>query len=89
MAWNLEFSAEAEKDLGKLDPQVKSRILKFLFSRVGGSDDPSALGVRLVGSEHSGALRFRVGDYRIIANLYHDRLVVMVVAVGHGREVYR
>jgi mRNA interferase RelE/StbE len=89
MAWNLEFSPTAEKELSKLDPAVKARILKFLFNRVAQSDDPKTLGEPLQGSRFEGAWRFRVGDYRIVVRIYKDRLLVMVVEVGHRREVYR
>ena len=89
MAWSLEFSPAAEKDLSKLDPQVKARILKYLFNRLAQSDVPKTLGEPLSGSQYNGAWRFRVGDYRIVVRIYKDRLLVMVVEVGHRREVYR
>jgi mRNA-degrading endonuclease RelE of RelBE toxin-antitoxin system len=56
--------------------------------RIAGSGDPRRLGQPLTGDRH-GFWRYRVGDYRIVAAIEDDRLVVLVVTVGHRREVYR
>jgi len=52
------------------------------------ADDPRQLGTSMVG-DRAGKWRYRVGDYRVICQLIDDRLVVLVVHVGHRREVYR
>jgi len=46
------------------------------------------LGKALVG-DHSGFWRYRVGDYRVVCQLIDARLVVLVVSIGHRREIYR
>lgn len=53
-----------------------------------GSLDPRAPGKALTG-RFSGLWRYRVGDYRIICKIEDDRLVVLVVEVGHRRDIYR
>ena len=63
------------------------RILKFLYERVEKLDDPRTIGGRLQGTL-SGLWRYRVGDYRLICSLEDDRLVVLVLRIGHRREVY-
>lgn len=71
-----------------MDRQAAKRILEFLHHRSAGMDDPRLLGDPLTGSL-SAYWRFRVGDYRIICSLEYDRLVVLVIAVGHRGDVYR
>ena len=87
MAWKVEFGRDAQKELEKLDKPVSRRILRFLDQRVARLDDPRKIAERLRGSL-SEFWRYRVGDYRIICSLEHDRFVVLVLRIGHRREVY-
>jgi mRNA interferase RelE/StbE len=87
MAWNLEISPPAKRQLDKLDKAVARRISKFLYERVQQLDDPRQIGERLQGTL-SEFWRYRVGDYRIICSLEQDRLVVLVLRIGHRREIY-
>jgi mRNA interferase RelE/StbE len=88
MAWKIDFDPAALKELKKLDRPVERRILKFLRERVSKLDDPRQIGARLHGTL-SGLWKYRVGDYRVICSLEHDRLVVLVLRIGHRREVYK
>lgn len=63
MAWNIEFSPKARKDLGKIGASEAKRILKFLYERVRLAEDPRAMGKALVGPRLGGLWRYRVGDY--------------------------
>ena len=87
MAWKIEFDPAALKELEKLDKPVKRRISKFLHERVARLDNSRQVGASLQGSL-SGFWKYRVGDYRLICSLEDDRLVVLVLRVGHRREVY-
>ena len=88
MAWNLEISPRAQQQLDKLDKITARRISKFLYERVGRLKDPRQIGEPLQGTL-SGFWRYRVGDYRIICTFEHERLVVLVLRIGHRREVYK
>jgi mRNA interferase RelE/StbE len=88
MVWKIEFDPAAIKELGKLDKTVERRIVKFLRERVARLEDPRQIGASLQGTR-SGLWKYRVGDYRVICSLEHDRLLVLVLQVGHRREVYR
>jgi mRNA interferase RelE/StbE len=88
MAWRVEISPTAQKQLGQLDKPVGRRVLKFLHERVERLEDPRQLGERLQGTL-SQFWKYRVGDYRLICSLENDRLVVLVLRIGHRREVYR
>lgn len=89
MAWNVELSETADRELSKLDAQHARRILKFLHERVAKSDDPRSLGKALRGSRLGEFWKYRVGDYRLICYIEDNRLVVLVLRVGHRREIYR
>ena len=89
MVWVIEFEKEAEKELAKLDRQVAQRILKFLRQRVAVLDDPRSIGQALVGSVLGDYWKYRVGDYRIIADIQDAKLIVQVIRLGNRREVYR
>ena len=89
MAWRVEFLPAAERELRKIARPVRERLLLFLRDRVQGSDDPRRLGEPLRGPELGKYWKYRVGDYRIICSIQDDRVVVVIVRIGHRREVYR
>lgn len=88
MPWKVSFLAKAQKQLASLDPAAQKRILKFVGERLLGSPDPRLLGKTLAG-ELQGLIRYRVGDYRLICRLEDKVLTILVLEVGHRREIYR
>jgi mRNA interferase RelE/StbE len=87
LAWKIRFSDAALRQLGKLDSAVRRRISDFLEHRVAMLDNPRRLGTALSG-ELKGLWRYRVGDYRILCRIQDQELVVVVITVGHRRDVY-
>ncbi len=88
MAWTIEFDERARKDLRRLDTVVQKSILRYLRQRVAVAADPRRLGKPLHG-EFAGLWRYRVGDWRLVCRIEDRRLVVLVLTVGHRREIYR
>lgn len=88
MAWTVRYAAGVEKQLRKLGPDTSRRIRRYMEETVGRLEDARALGAPLV-AEFAGMWRYRVGDYRVLCELHDNVLVVVVVDVGHRREVYR
>jgi len=88
MAWKVDLSPTALKQLDKLDKPVAGRILNFFHERVEKLKDPRQIGARLQGPL-SEFWKYRVGAYRIICSLENNRLVVLVLSIGHRREVYK
>lgn len=88
MAWRIEISKTAEKQLEKLDREVARRITTFL-RRVSVLDDPRATGAALKGSEPGEFWKYRVGDWRLICEIHDRRITIEVVRLGNRREVYR
>ncbi len=88
MAWTVEFQLTAQKQIRELDPPIQQRILGYFRTRVLTAENPRQLGKALTGDK-VGLWRYRIGDYRAICNIEDDRLIVVVLAVGHRRDVYR
>jgi len=86
LAWKIEIDASAEKALAKLGTAAGRRIVKGL-REIATLDDPRVRGKSLTGN-YVGHWRYRFGDYRVIARIVDGRMVIVVVAVGHRREVY-
>ena len=89
MAWLVKLSKTAEKQLEKLDKPVAQRIYDFLEQRVAALDDPRSIGEALAGSRFGELWKYRQGDYRIVVSIEDDVVQILVVKIGHRREVYR
>ena len=63
--------------------------MKFLLERLANLENPRSLGEALQGRHLGEFWRYRVGDYRIVCKIQDDHLVILVIKVGHRREVYR
>lgn len=88
MGWTVKISEIAEKQLKKLNKDAKSRILDYLDDRLEGCKNPRHFGEPLKGNK-SGFWRYRVGDFRIICEIKDDMLIVLALAIGHRRDIYR
>ena len=89
MAWKIELSGLAQKNLRAIDKQNAVRILRFLNDRVAALDDPRGIGEALKGSQLGGFWKYRVGDYRIIASIEDVAVRILIVRIGNRRDVYR
>jgi mRNA interferase RelE/StbE len=89
MAWKIEIDPNAERELDRLDPQVARRILKFLNERVALLDNPRSIGKALKGPKFSKFWRYRVGDYRIIAHIEDNNLLILVLRIANRKNVYK
>jgi mRNA interferase RelE/StbE len=89
MAWRIELSDLARKNLKQLDPQNAKRILNFLNDRVSPLEDPRSIGEALRGSKLGELWKYRVGDYRIISSIEDKTVRIIVVRIGNRKDVYR
>ena len=85
--WPVEFDRDAAREFRKLGEPARRAILRFLRERIATDEDPRRFGKPLL-SDLKGLWRYRVGDHRIVAKIENERLLVLVVTVGHRREVY-
>ena len=84
MAYEIRFKPSADRELRKLPTEIQGRIgTKLEQLRL----DPFPPGVEKMQGDPG--YRVRVGDYRIVFDVFHRELVILVVRVGHRRDVYR
>lgn len=88
MGWRIEFDSAAERDLDRLDPQAARRILVFLHDRIAALDNPRSTGTALRGATLRGCWRYRTGNYRIVVEIDDGSMTILVLRVGHRRNVY-
>lgn len=89
MAWRIEFDRRAKRELDGIDPQSARRIVSFLRDRLAPLDDPRSLGEALKGEKLGAFWKYRVGDFRIIADIDDATIRILVVRIGNRRDVYR
>ena len=84
MTFRVVFTESARKELKKLDKYTQKIILLWLQKNLDGCTDPRIHGKALTANK-VGQWRYRVGEYRILASIEDDKLVILVIAVGHRR----
>jgi mRNA interferase RelE/StbE len=89
LAWTISYTDTARNELRKLDKQTARRILDFLDDRIAGTASPRDTGKALTGPLLGTFWRYRVGDYRIVCEIQDGKLCVLVIEIGHRREVYK
>lgn len=87
MIFTVRFSEKAYKQLSRLDKPVQKLILNWLTKNLEGTTNPRLKGKALV-SNHSGEWRYRIGDYRLIANIQDDTVIILIIAIGHRKDIY-
>ena len=88
MAWQIDYTDTALKQLGKLDKPAAKRIVDFMDERIAMSDDPGDTGKALVGPLLGAFWRYRVGDYRVVCDIQDNVLRILVIEVGNRKDVY-
>lgn len=85
--YKVEYTPLAVKQLKKMDRHVSALIIGWIEKNLVDCENPRQYGKGLV-ANRSGEWRYRIGDYRILADIRDDSLVILVIAVGHRREIY-
>ena len=89
MVWEIIVEDKALKVLKNLDKPIAARIIDFMEYRISTSINPRTLGAALQGSELGDFWKYRVGDYRIIAQILDKEVKILVIKIGNRKEVYR
>lgn len=79
MAWKIKIAKVAVKELKKIDKQSAKRILKFLHERLANNGDPRSLGQALHGSKFGDFWKYRIGDYRVIADIQDKEVTIIII----------
>jgi mRNA interferase RelE/StbE len=85
LTWQINWDDRARKELRSLDKPIQKKILDYLRSRV--SSNPLSFGKELVGNK-AGLRSYRVESYRIICQIQDEKLTILVIAVGHRKDIY-
>jgi mRNA interferase RelE/StbE len=84
--YQIKILPTARKELASLPKAIRARIARKIDSL---QTNPSPQGVKLLKGKGREAYRLRVGDYRILYQVKKDILTILVIKIGHRREVYR
>lgn len=87
MTWSVEFDDAAARELRNLDSQAQQEILRYFRERIAIDEDPRRFGKPL-SRDLTGLWRYRVRNYRMICNIEDDKLIVLVLRVGHRKDIY-
>lgn len=88
MRYTVEYTKTALKQLKKMDKKIAAFIVSYIEGKLVGCDDPRRYGKALQGNLND-KWRYRIGDYRILAKIEDDIVVIAVVEIGHRKDVYR
>lgn len=87
MTYHVEFTEKAKKFLKKLDKYTAKIITSWIRKNLEGCSDPRHTGKGLT-SNRSGQWQYRVGDYRILADIQENKVLILVLDIGHRRDIY-
>lgn len=88
MMYRVEISEYALKTFKKIDKQIATMIFAWIFKHLENCENPRVHGKGLA-ADNKGIWRYRIGDYRLLAHIFDNRLVILVVDAGHRRDVYK
>jgi len=85
--WEVEFKPTAFKELKKLDRKIQTQIFLFFDGLIQNHDSPRSRGSALQG-KYKELWKYRAGDYRMICEIQDHKLIILVLEVGHRKEIY-
>ena len=86
--YKVEYTASAVKQLCKLDIQTRKLIYAWIDKNLQGCENPHLHGKGLR-SDRSGQWRYRIGNYRIIAEIEDSKVVILIINIANRSEVYK
>ncbi len=87
MVYDILYTKKAIKQLAKIDVNQRNLIISWIEKNLVGISDPKIYGKALKGN-FKNYWRYRVGDYRIIAEIINDEVKIIVVEIGHRKYIY-
>ena len=86
--YSVIISPAAEKDIAKLDKPIKQRVKKYIQEKLEGCENPRKYGSALEGELRT-FWRYRVGNYRLVAEIKDDQVIILVVGVDKRNDIYK
>jgi len=87
LAWTIEYDPRAIRDLQKLPRPVRIDVISYLDTRIKPADSPRNFGKSLR-HDKFGLWRYRMAEYRIVCQINDATNTILVVGVGHRKNVY-
>jgi mRNA interferase RelE/StbE len=87
MTYRVEYTSKTLKQLKKMDRQTAAFIISYIEKKLVNCTEPIGFGKSLQGNLKD-KWRYRVGNYRILAKIEDDRIIVVILEVGHSRSIY-
>lgn len=87
MKYKVFFEKNADKQLSKMDATQQRIIVNWIAKNLEGTDNPRVFGKSLKGNLND-YWRYRVGNYRIIAEINDDEIKILIIEIGHRRDIY-
>ena len=87
-SYKVAYKRRAQKFVEKLDKPIQERIKSWVEKNLEGCENPRLRGLPLEGDLRN-YWRYRVGDYRIVANIQDERIIIMIVNVDKRNDVYK
>ena len=88
MKFQILFSENFNKEFKKLDHYTQTMVISWIDKHIAGSNNPRSTGKALT-NNLKGLWRYRIGDYRLICEIHDNELIVLALAIGHRREIYK
>lgn len=86
--WKVYTSNRFEEVFKKLDNSVQKQLKRWITTHLINVEDPMSFGKPLVG-KYRGYWRYRIGDYRLIVEIQNDKLIIIMISIGHRKEIYK
>lgn len=88
MGYKIFFEKNADKQLKKIDITQQRIIVNWIVKHLEDTDDPRKFGKSLKGNFKS-YWRYRVGNYRIIAEINDEEIKIIIIEIGHRKDIYK
>jgi mRNA interferase RelE/StbE len=87
MKYTVEYSKESLKFLKKIDKSIAKMLFDWIEKNLDGCENPRFRGKGLT-ANHSGKWRYRIENYRILAEIQEEKIVILILEIGHRSEIY-
>jgi mRNA interferase RelE/StbE len=87
MSYHVQYEKSVQKQLRKMDAYTRTLILRWIDKNLENCDNPRIFGKGLV-ENHSGEWRYRIGDYRVLAEIKDEIVAIQIIKIGHRKDVY-
>ncbi len=86
--YRVEISENALKGFKKLDKKINEMIFSWIKKNLEGCENPRIHGKGLV-ADKKGIWRYRIGNYRLLCHIFDNQVLILVVEVGHRKDIYK